>query len=174
MNDKLEQRLTWVLAAALLVSLIGVVYISFTPQQRTDPYTELYIVGSEGNASEYPQNLSVGESGEVTVGISNHEHRTVQYTLVYRLGNKSIGNQTVSVESGDTWERTLSFTPESTGRKRLRIALYRGDDVPSQSDPYRSVYLWVSINGTTSSALAPPVGALPEQNRGATGPDTPL
>jgi uncharacterized membrane protein len=174
MNDRLEQRLTWVLVAALLVSLIGVVYISFTPQQRTDPYTELYIVGSEGNASEYPQNLSVGESGEVTVGIGNHEHRTMQYTLVYRFGNESIGNQTVSVESGDSWEDTLSFTPESTGRKRLRIAVYRGDDVPSQSDPYRSVYLWVSVNGTASSALAPPVVGLPERNRGVAGPDAPL
>lgn len=155
MNDRWERRLTWALIAALVVSLSGVVYVSLTPHQQTDPYTELYILGSEGNASEYPQRLNVGETGRLTVGISNHEHRTTQYTLVYRLGNETIGTRTVSVESGETWQENLSFVPDSPGDKRLRIALYRGEE-PSGSDPYRSVYLLISVNETESGALSGP------------------
>lgn len=148
MNDQRERRVTWLLVAALVVALLGVVYISATPEQRTDPFTELYIVGSEGNASDYPQRVSVGESGQLTVGITNREHRTMQYTLVSRLGNETIDTRTLSLGSGETRRIDLSFTPESPGRKRLLISLYRGDEVPPGSEPYRSVYLWVMVDET--------------------------
>lgn len=144
-NDRHERLLTWGLAVLLVVSLVGIVYFSATPQQRTDPYTEFYVLGPDGNASDYPKELSVGESGSVIVGISNQEHHSMQYTLVLQIDSETKDSQTVSVENGETWEQEHSFTPESPGQKQLRILLYRGDDISTDSEPYRSLRLSITV-----------------------------
>jgi len=71
----LSRVATWVLAIALVVSVAAVVYVALTLQDMTDPYTEFYVLGPDGNASEYPTRLAPGEMGEVIVGVSNHEYQ---------------------------------------------------------------------------------------------------
>lgn len=61
----------WILAVALVISMSGVIYIAMIPYEEPDPSTEFYILGPEGEASDYPDNLTVGESGELIVGIVN-------------------------------------------------------------------------------------------------------
>ena len=146
MVDLDERRLTLLLVGAIIVSTVGIVYFSATPNQRTDPYTEFYIEGEGGNASDYPQDLTVGEAGSLTVGIGNHEHRAMQYTLVMRLDDETIRTQTITVENDETWEGERSFSPSSSGRQRLQLLLYRGDTVPQNAEPYRTVYLWGTVD----------------------------
>lgn len=141
-----ERRLTLLLVGAIIVSTVGVVYLSATPNQRADPYTELYIEGDGGNASDYPQELDVGEGGTLTVGIGNHEHRAMKYTLVMRLDDETIRTQTITVGNDETWEGERSFTPSSSGRQRLQLLLYQGDTAPRNAAPYRTVYLWVTVD----------------------------
>lgn len=145
-REQLPRALTWVLAIAVLASLVGVLYIAVTPQQTTDPYTEFYILGTDGNASNYPTNLSVGETGTLIVGISNHEHRTVTYTVLFRFENRTAASRTVTVNDDETWEDEVSFTPQSTGRKPLRILLYKGENADPSQDAYRSLRLWVNVS----------------------------
>lgn len=145
MNETLHRALTWVLAIALLASVAGVIYIAVTPQETTEPYTEFYILGPGGNASGYPTNLSVGERGTVIVGISNHEHEAVEYTLVLRLANETIAERTVRVADEATWERRISFTPTEVGRHRLRFLLYRGPHPDVSGEAYRSLRLWIDV-----------------------------
>lgn len=145
MNGERERQLTLLLAGAVLVSALGVMYLSATPDERADPFTEFYIEGAEGNASDYPQNLSVGETGTLTVGIGNREQRTMQYTLVMRLGDETIRTQRITVEDDEQWERERSFTPSSAGRKRLHLSLYQGDEASPDAEPYRTLYIWVTV-----------------------------
>lgn len=145
MTDGADKRLTWVLGILVVISALGVVYASATPDQRIDPYTELYLEGLGGNASDYPQSLTVGESGRLTVGVSNHETRRMEYTLVFRLDNETVDSRTISVEGGETWESEQSFAPESAGRKRFNVLLYRGLEARTTADPYETVYLWVTV-----------------------------
>lgn len=140
-----ERQLMLVLSVALVASVLGVVYLSFTPDQGTDPYTEFYLLGSEGNASDYPKDLSVGEPGAFTVGIGNHEHRSMRYTLVFQLENDTIDTKTASVERGETREEEYVFVPRSAGYKRLQIHLYRGEVERSSGEPYLSLHLWISV-----------------------------
>lgn len=152
MNDDRKRLLTQVLLAVLVVSVLAIAYFSFTPEQRTDPYTEFYVLGPEGNASNYSDNLSVGESRSLTVGISNHENRETQYTLVFELDNETLDTRTVSVADQETWERNRSFTPESSGRKQLQLRLYRGETVTPGSEPYRTLRLWMTVQeGSTAN-----------------------
>lgn len=145
MSSDRQRQLTWVLAVTLVASLFGVVYLSFTPEQDTDPYTEFYILGSEGNASDYPKNPTVNERATLIVGITNHEHHSMQYTLVFQLGNETIDTKTVSVESGETWEQEQVFIPQSAEQEQLHLFLYRGEQVESSSEPYQSLHLWVDV-----------------------------
>ena len=73
---------TWVLAIALVVSVVAVVYVTLTLQNTTDPYTEFYVLGPDGNASEYPTRLAPGETDEVILGVSNHEYQVGLYHVV--------------------------------------------------------------------------------------------
>ncbi len=50
-------------------------------------YTEFYLLNSEGNASNYSTNITMGSDLNVIVGLKNHEHRTVNYTIQYYLTN---------------------------------------------------------------------------------------
>lgn len=146
MRDDFERALTWLLAFALVVSIVGVAYVATTPQETNGrPYTEFYVLNSEGNASNYPTNLSVGETGSLIVGISNHEDEPVTYTVALTLENRLVATRTVDVAEKRTWRGRFSFAARSPGDKRLQIVLYRGQDVDVSSKPYRSLRLWISV-----------------------------
>ncbi|WP_160113909.1 DUF1616 domain-containing protein [Halobellus limi] len=137
-----ERAVTWVLAVALLASLFGVVFFAANPPTVTEPFTEFYILGPDGSATDYPTNLSVGESGTVIVGVTNHEHEAVSYTVVMKLDNETVGERPVRLGDEETWEGEMSFTVEEPGRQRLRLELYRGE---VSGEPYRSLRLWVHV-----------------------------
>ena len=137
--------ITWALAVMLIVALAGVVYVSLTPGAEADPYTEFYLLGPDGNASDYPTNLSAGETGELTGGITNNEHQSMTYTVVLLLDTESVTEQTVEVADGETWEGELRFTPDDAGVKRLDILLYVGEDPNLDDEPYRKLELVVDV-----------------------------
>lgn len=155
MSDNSTPTVTWILAAVVVLSLVGVVYFAVTPAASNDPYTEFYVLGTEGNASDYPTNLSVGESGTVTVGISNHEGESVTYTVVLRLNQEAVASRGVTVPAGSTWERQFSFTRRSPGQQELRILLYRGPSTGNGNEPYRWLRLRIGVdNGSSASSVS--------------------
>ena len=81
-QGRAERALTWILAIALVVAVAGVVYVAVNPPETTDPYTEFYVLGPDGNASEYPTRLAPGETDEVILGVSNHEYQVGLYHVV--------------------------------------------------------------------------------------------
>ena len=142
---RLRTVITWALAVMLIVALVGVVYVSMTPGAEADPYTEFYILGPDGNASDYPTNLSTGETDELIAGITNNEHQSMTYTVVLLLDSESVSEQTVQVADGETWEGELRFTPEDAGVKQLDILLYVGEDPDLDDEPYRKLELVVNV-----------------------------
>jgi uncharacterized membrane protein len=138
----IERAVTWVLVVALVASTAGVVYVAANPPPASEPYTEFYVLGPDGNASEYPTNLTVGETGTVIVGVSNHEHQDETYTVVMELENETVSEQQVQVNDGETRENELSFTAEEAGRQKLRLLLYKN----GAESPYRTLRLWLNVS----------------------------
>lgn len=143
---QLTTILTLMLAALLIASLAGVVYIALTPSTEEDAYTEFYIMGSGGNASNYPTNLSIGETGELIVGITNNEHREMTYTVVLVLGDEPVAERTVDVGDGRTWKDEVQFSPEEAGEKQLDVLLYIGGDADLDAEPYRELQLTIHVS----------------------------
>jgi uncharacterized membrane protein len=144
-KQQLNRALTIVLAVALVAALGGVIYVALTPGVQEDPYTEFYILGPEGNASDYPTNLSTGESGKFIAGTTNNEHEQLTYTVVLALDGKVIEERSATVGDGQNWEDSFTVSFDEPGEKRLDILLFRGEEVGSLDEPYRDLQLVIEV-----------------------------
>ena len=144
-------RLNQVLAIVLSAFILGVVgtlaYVVVTPRAG-EKFTEFYVLGLDGKAENYPQELTVGDEGNVILGIANHEQ---EGNLVYRVEitingevNSIIGPLTLPNE--EKWQNEVGFTPHKAGEnQKLEFILYKqGED-----KPYKLLYLWIGVKGTS-------------------------
>jgi len=107
-----DKLLTIVLVISILSSVIALVYVVAVPRQG-ESFTEFYILGPGGNATGYPRNLTVGEDASVIIGIANHEHRKVEYTVELWLVNMSFEDNVTQVHAMyffDSFNITLEHT----------------------------------------------------------------
>jgi uncharacterized membrane protein len=144
-RSPLRTALTVGLVLVLLASAGTVVYLATNPPDTSDPFTEFYVLGPDGNASGYPQDLSPDETISVIVGVSNHEHQDLTYRMAIAWNDSVTQGQEWPVADDETVERSVTVqAPNDSGRYRLRFLLYlngRGDE------PYRSLHLWVTVQG---------------------------
>ena len=73
--EKNKKSLLYILIAILIVAVLSVIYLVVIHNPGQD-YSEFYILDSNYNTSHYPNNLTVGESGELIIGIQNQEHES--------------------------------------------------------------------------------------------------
>jgi uncharacterized membrane protein len=148
---KLDKILTLILAIAILASIFALIYVITTPKQG-EKFTEFYILGEKGKASDYPTRLRIGQNASVIIGIANHEYGKVNYTIEIWLVNASyVNNRTiihhmyfldgfrvtldhtpVSVEGNWTpqWEKLYTFSIDKAGRYKLWFLLFK-DQAPA-------------------------------------------
>ncbi len=133
--------LTVFLAIVLVVAIFGVILIVVLPQPG-EPFTELFLLGPGGNASNYPTNLTVGQTANVTVGVVNHENANANYTLAVTLDNATVTTRSFSLANNEQWENSISFAPTHSGMgQKLGFYLFKGGD----TNVYRSVYLYLTV-----------------------------
>jgi uncharacterized membrane protein len=145
----LDRALTVILVISILLSVTTLFYVIITPKEG-EHFTEFYILGPEGKADNYPTNYTLGESGEVIVGVVNHEYMPVNYTLEVRLENKSLplpeDMHQVSLAHNETWEKSLTLTPPEEGKNmKLEFLLFNETD---KNTAYRDLHLWINVNST--------------------------
>ena len=132
-----------VLAISILAVLGTLSYVIATPKVG-ERFTEFYILGQEGEAAAYPQELKIGETGKVVVGIINQENETVNYHLDVMIeGMMNNRVESLSLEIGDKWEEVVNFTPDRAGdNQKVEILLYRN----GQSEPYlEPLHFWINV-----------------------------
>jgi len=88
-ENKLDRALTIILAIVIIIAMVSLVYVIATPKIG-EKFTEFYILGPGDIADKYPRNLIMGENAGVTIGIVNHEYKTVNYTVEIWLINQSM------------------------------------------------------------------------------------
>lgn len=140
-QDSLRRALSVVLGLVLVVSLIGLTVFVIVPIPASTAFTEFYVLGPSGNASDYPENLSVGETGTVIVGITNQEHEQKTYELVVETDEQTLETREVTVAAGETWEQEVSFSFDSPGERRVRFLLYLDGE-----EPYRRAGIQVVVS----------------------------
>lgn len=130
-------------ALSILVMLGVLGYFIAAPKTENN-FTEFYILGQEGKAIDYPDEIKLGEKVTVIAGIVNYEHETVDYQIIVIInGAYSKATGLISLEHLQKWEDTISFMPGDIGNnQRLEFLLIRTPD----SEPYlEPLHLWINV-----------------------------
>jgi len=128
-------------------------YVIITPKEG-EKFTEFYILGPNGTASDYPTELKVGEEDKIKVIIDvvNHEYANVSYRLEVKLNGEVIGEKSIELKDNETWERSFTFRAKKEGEhQKLEFLLYKNHFRKSvygkeyKEEAYRSLHLWVDV-----------------------------
>lgn len=135
-----QSTLDKTLSVMLVLAIVGAIgtlgYVIATPKVG-ERFTEFYILGRQGVAEEYPNNLSLSEKGKVILGIINHEQEEMSYQVRVTVDGaegrvkvwledesgelSAIANNTINIPilaHEGKWERTVLFEPLWRGEKQ--------------------------------------------------------
>ncbi len=139
----IDRLLSIILIISIIIAISMTTYAIAAPKQG-EKFTEFYILGPDGKASGYPTNLTVGEKGNVLIGIVNHEYTKTDYHMVIQLNGKTIKDENITLSNNEKWENTFTFNPKQKGKnQKLEFILYK---LPDNNNIYRSLHLWININ----------------------------
>ena len=136
-----DKTLTIILIVLLVAAIGATVYIIVKPNPG-EKFTEFYILGTGDKAGNYPTNLSVNETANITIGIINHEQATTSYTMVSTLNDGTISDANYTLLNNETRMINYSFMPTQAGNQTLKFNLYK---LPSNGTVYRSVYIYLNV-----------------------------
>jgi len=156
--------------AVILIALATSAFAVAVPPDG-EQYTEFYVSTENENGnlsfSNYPESFSPGEPEPITVGLENYEGESGNYSVVVQLqrtegsANDSTVTQRAPVDQFSTSvgpnetrhvSRSLTVSDRLTGDNlRMMFLLYKGPvpDQPTADNAYRTVHLWVDVEGGT-------------------------
>lgn len=159
-----RSNLTLVVIIGFLVASAGIGF-AVLDADRGEQFTSLYLLSEdpetgESIAGEYPDEITRGETGNVTIGMTNNEGERVDYTVVAQLQSINVNGEiedtqtmdrvTVTLRPGETWERSHTIDPELTGEGLRMTYLVFIDEPPENTvyrpaDAYRSTHIWIDV-----------------------------
>lgn len=140
-----QKGLDKMLSVLLLISIISalgmLIYVISTPKVG-ERFTEFYILGRHGKASDYPEKLKPGEEAYVIVGIRNNEYRAMKYFFEVRLENETVEEREIELMHNQSIEFPFRFRVYKKGENmKLEFLLYK----KGSSIPYRELHLWIDV-----------------------------
>lgn len=142
-GQSLLDRILSVILIVVILGTAGAFGYAMGNPTGGERFTEFYILGPEGKAEGYPQELVVGEEGKVIVGIINQEHATMSYRVELAIDG-AIHNKIgpLVLPHKGRWEREVNFVPTQIGEaQKVEMLLYK----QGRSEAYRSIHLWINV-----------------------------
>jgi uncharacterized membrane protein len=119
-----DAALNVVLVFSIVLATASVGYAVAVPKQG-EQFSELYLLteGEDGLvADDYPTEFVAGEPRSLVVGIGNHEHETIQYTVVAEIQRVEIERENVSTPEG-------TVVNDSAGVRNVSISVLETREV---------------------------------------------
>jgi len=151
LKSRLSKLLIGILVCAILLTMFTAIFISFLPTKQ-ESFTEFYILGPSHGTILYPKNLTKAEHSNVTIGLINREHKTVNYYIEIWLVNQTLVYDNITNTMNTTyhemwfldkltttlpfseqdpniiwrpqWEYNYTFSINKTGRYTLMFLLF--------------------------------------------------
>ncbi|CEA14322.1 DUF1616 domain-containing protein [Methanobacterium formicicum] len=139
---KVEGLISIIIIIGIILGIIGIFYIILNPNEG-DNYTEFYLLGTKGKASDYPTNLNVNQIGNLIVGVANHENLNSNYLLKITENNKTLKNEKITLKNNEQIEIPFNFSENSPGQYKIQFDLYK---LPDTKNVYRSLFILVNVN----------------------------
>ena len=138
-----DKVLSIILLGAILGALGMLGYVIAKPKGG-ERFTEFYILGLSGTATDYPREIRLGEQGTVIVGIVNHEYEEVSYRVEVKIDgvkNNKLGPVVLAHEQ--KWEEKINFIPDKVGdNQKVDFLLYRNEEAEPVLEP---LHLWINV-----------------------------
>jgi len=161
-----DRLLSVVLTLIIVVVIIATVYVIVVPKQGAERFSEFYILGKNQTATEYPDTILPAGNYPMYIGVGNHEHRTMTYTIetwVLRTEFDNATNSSTIVEMDPNDRLSVTLAQNETkiipfnlfvlkpGYNRVEFLLYNesvpGSEVTGRdriNASYRNLHLWVN------------------------------
>ncbi len=137
---RIDKILSIILVASIIGTSVTLVYVVVTPKTG-ERFTEFYILNSNGTASDYPTNLTIGEEGRLVIGIVNMEYENVTYRLELNFNETMIYQEYVFLTHNETWKTPFTFKPTIMGEnQKLEFLLNKDGEV------YRTLHIFVDVH----------------------------
>ena len=139
----IRAKALYIVLVIAILGVLGTLGYMISMSSGGEPFTEFYILGVNGEATDYPKEIRAGEEARVIVGIINRENEAVNYRVEIRINgvkNNEVGSITLVDEQ--KWETVTSFTPTAAGEnQKVEFLLYKNRGV----EPYlKPLYLWIN------------------------------
>ena len=157
--EKSESKTENVLKIFLVISFLVLIgtfgYVTFVPHEN-EPFTDFYILGPKGMADNYTTEYVSGGNATYIIGITNNEHRTMNYTMEVRLENQSLplpaNLQNIRLAHNTTLEVPLVITPSIEGNNmKLEFLLFNETE---KKTPYQDLRLWINVANATKATIS--------------------
>jgi len=147
-SDNLFRSLVIILSCAIVIGTGFLAHFLTNPDTEMQPYTQFYVLGEGGQASNYPRDLTAGKEATIVLGIVNRENRQTEYDLQITLGKDIIQSPSpIQLSPDEKWEQPITFTAQRTGSNQaLRFVLC--DDMGS---PCEIRDLRINVHSQTDS-----------------------
>ena len=142
-DGKVDRLMSVLVAVVLIAMLIVLVYTIWTPKTG-EKFTEFYILGAQGQASDYTLDVDEDGTGSVTLGIVNREGKETDYIVVVsEPGEADSEIARVSLQPDHIWEQTVEFPIGTVGEgEKIKFLLFKEDE----TEPYRSLHIHLDIH----------------------------
>lgn len=166
-NQRLLDRFLSIILIIAVLAVVGMAIYVIAQPKEGENFTEFYILGKEGRATDYPNEFFMGEPQKIIIGVGNHEYRMITYRVETYLINQSFLEKTnistvhstrlmdrfkLSLNHNETVELPYTFTVNSTDFNRLEFLLF-DESVQSnekkENMPYRDLHLWINVRSLT-------------------------
>ena len=136
-------RVLSVLLVAAILGAVGTLGYVIAQPKVGERFSELYILGPEGKAEDYPREVILGQTASIGLGIANHEHQATTYRVEIMIDGQKVGALApITLEHEKEWKGEVSFDPAKAGpHQKVEFWLYKnqGEEV------YLKTHLWVDV-----------------------------
>jgi len=141
-DTRIGKALNVLLVISAIAAISTLIYTVANPKQG-EKFSEFYILGAEGLADDYPEEITLGESAWVTVGIINREHDVATYDVkVVIQNNPAASLGPIDLEHDGKYESRVTFTPDAPGdNQKVEFRLYKN----GSSEVYLDLHIWINV-----------------------------
>jgi len=130
------------IAVAILMLAFGINTYHAVIGEPEENITQLFLQSADGSRLEGPIEVGVGEPVSFMIGVVNHEHAAMPFTVEI-LNNDSVEQiDDFYLENSESWTSTYALHIDNSGENQeVSIFLYKG----SEKTPYRTLHMWVTV-----------------------------
>jgi uncharacterized membrane protein len=130
------------IAVAILMIAFGVNTYHAVIGESEENITQLFLQSADGSRLEGPIEVGVGEPVSFVIGVVNHEHAAMPFTVEILNNDSDEQIDDFYLENSESWTSTYTLHMDTPGENQeVSIFLYKGID----KTPYRTLHMWVTV-----------------------------